>query len=833
MAERIVSPGVFTREKDLSFLPQGISEIGAAIIGPTKKGPSFVPTIVRNFVEFEEIFGSYDTSYYTPYAVKNYLDSAGTVTIVKVGYLGGYKVAGVNILVAAAVGGVHTRRVIATLLPTRQSNEGNNGLSGTVSGGATIAAATVNIIAGGQTETIVGLQSTEKAGGLGGFEVDSPATYLTKAFTSTVGGTSNAYLYKTFRTQLSESIYVVQDTGSLINPGSVQTTASIFIEVVSQSFNTGTETVDTSGGNFILTNTGNKDAAAARTPFIQSQKVGTNTTNLFKIYMRADGENSNSYYILVKDIKKPQNSNSSTEYAQFGIALYAVGGTTSIESYNGLNLDPQSSNYLPKVVGDQFQVVASDGEVVTYGNYPNLSRLIRVGDYKEDVFTSNKNLQPMGFAAINNPIVASSAAFVFSASINTKQAYNSNPLTYQENLGYGFKIDQGHEEHETAGNISYLSPIPFPVATGNNAAFNLVGQNGFGKVGSQQQTDFTNFVDKASLLTIDSSVVQLKFAVPFQFGFDGKNPARDLKTGTDISSTNTMGHDCSTSTASGSVAYKRAINAISNPDEYDINMLVTPGVVHKHHSVVTNHAIDKVERRADAFYVMDGNDIDDNVATAVNNIKNLDSNYVATYYPWVKMDNPAGNGQIFVPPSVVIAGVIAFTDSVAHEWFAPAGLTRGGLSNVRMTKKKLTHTDRDTLYEGRVNPIASFPNQGVVVFGQKTLQAKPSALDRINVRRLLIRLKKFIASSSRFLVFEQNDSSTRSRFLNIVNPFLESVQSNSGLSAFKVVMDESNNTPDVIDRNQMIGQIFIQPTRTAEFIVLDFSVLPTGAAFPE
>jgi len=325
----------------------------------------------------------------------------------------------------------------------------------------------------------------------------------------------------------------------------------------------------------------------------------------------------------------------------------------------------------------------------------------------------------------------------------------------------------------------------------------------------------------------------LKFAVPFQFGFDGINPAAAKKTGTSMSATNTSGFDCSTATSTGTTAYKKAINAISNPDEYDINMLVTPGIIHKHHSVVSNHAIDKIEARADAFYVMDGNDIDDNVATAVNNVVTLDTNYVATYYPWVKMDNPAGNGQIFVPPSVVIAGVISFTDSVAHEWFAPAGLNRGGLDNVRMTKKKLTHTDRDTLYEGRVNPIASFPGQGVVVFGQKTLQAKPSALDRINVRRLLIRLKKFIASSSRFLVFEQNDSSTRSRFLNIVNPFLESVQANSGLSAFKVVMDESNNTPDVIDRNQLVGQIFIQPTRTAEFIVLDFSVLPTGAAFPE
>ena len=160
-------------------------------------------------------------------------------------------------------------------------------------------------------------------------------------------------------------------------------------------------------------------------------------------------------------------------------------------------------------------------------------------------------------------------------------------------------------------------------------------------------------------------------------------------------------------------------------------------------------------------------------------------------------------------------------------------MNRGGLTTVLEAKTRLTHAERDDLYENRINPIASFPGQGVVVFGQKTLQSKPSALDRINVRRLLIAMRKFIASASRYLVFEQNSQALRNRFLNIVNPYLEQVQQNSGLSAFRVVMDDSNNTPDVIDRNQLVGQIFIQPTRTAEFIVLDFIVQPTGAAFPE
>ena len=144
---------------------------------------------------------------------------------------------------------------------------------------------------------------------------------------------------------------------------------------------------------------------------------------------------------------------------------------------------------------------------------------------------------------------------------------------------------------------------------------------------------------------------------------------------------------------------------------------------------------------------------------------------------------------------------------------------------------KLSFTQRDSLYESKINPIATFPNQGICVWGQKTLQAKPSALDRINVRRLLIALKKFIASSTRYLVFENNTNETRQRFLNIVNPYLERVKARQGLYAFRVIMDETNNTPDVIDRNIMYGQIYLQPAKAAEFIVLDFNILPTGASF--
>jgi phage tail sheath protein FI len=176
--------------------------------------------------------------------------------------------------------------------------------------------------------------------------------------------------------------------------------------------------------------------------------------------------------------------------------------------------------------------------------------------------------------------------------------------------------------------------------------------------------------------------------------------------------------------------------------------------------------------------------------------------------------------------------VYAFNDRVAEPWFAPAGINRGVLSNVIRAERNLTQVNRDLLYENNVNSIATFPNTGVVVFGQKTLQKKASALDRVNVRRLLIELKSFISQIADTLVFEQNNVVTRNNFLSQVNPYLASVQQRQGLTAFRVVMDESNNTPNVIDNNQLVGQIYLQPTRTAEFIILDFNVLPTGATFP-
>jgi phage tail sheath protein FI len=279
-------------------------------------------------------------------------------------------------------------------------------------------------------------------------------------------------------------------------------------------------------------------------------------------------------------------------------------------------------------------------------------------------------------------------------------------------------------------------------------------------------------------------------------------------------------------TISGS-AYTSSINLLSNKDEFRFNLITVPGQTSGPAVTgITTLASD----RGDCIAVIDVTAKGDNVLTAIQNAASYDNNYAATYYPWVQVTAPNTGKLTWVPPSTVIPGMYAFNDRVGGPWFAPAGFLRGGL-NVIQAERKLSPTDRDTLYQGRINSLATFPGQGVVAYGQKTLQKKASALDRVNVRRLLIELKTFIGQIGNSLVFEQNTIATRNRFLSQVNPYLDSIQQRQGLYAFKVVMDDSNNTADVIDRNQLVGQIFIQPTRTAEFIILDFNVTPTGASF--
>ncbi len=783
MAERIVSPGVFTREKDLSFLPQGIAEIGAAIVGPTKKGPAFVPTVVRNFSEFTEMFGGLDPDLYVPFTVREYLRSAGTVTIVRVLGIGGYSSGLLEL--KAHKSGTTNFETLAVLAPN--ASEPN----------ATFASATV-------VGTLSALNV--KTGSFAHSASLDPTSdkYVEKVFsknplaTKANGVDTPFYLYKVFKSALT-----AHGSGSALAGGDISTISLA------------------------------QDYQSAQTPFITSQKLDGATTNLFKIRLRSHGEvdTQGKYKVGILNVKSA-GSVAGSDYGSFSIQVreidqqtYKQSDDVIVEQFDNLNLDPKSANFVARKIGDRYVTIDTDGKLTYNGDWPNMSKYIYIENYDQvKKGAMPVDLVPYGHAAVVAPVSSSVSALPTASFVATQT--DSTTGNYDSSIFYGY--DFGDQD-----NRQYLAPLDTTAVAGANVTFSLDDMDGSALATANDFGGSSTFSDNTEKVTLAlSAVAQRKFAVPFQGGFDGANPAIEKKTGNDIQATNTQGFDCSTSTASGSVAYKRALNAVSNQDEFDINLVSTPGLVYTLHPNPINHGISMTEARGDAFFIFDPSAWADNINATTAAVSNLDTNYAAAYYPWVKVLDDSINLPVWVPPSVVIPGVISQNDRVAHEWFAPAGLNRGGLTNVLEAKTRLTHAERDLLYEDRINPIASFPGQGVVVFGQKTLQAKPSALDRINVRRLLIRLKKFIASSSRYLVFENNTVATRNRFLNIVNPYLESVQSNQGLTAFRVVMDDSNNTPDVIDRNQLVGQIFIQPARAVEFIVLDFVVQPTGASFP-
>ena len=277
--------------------------------------------------------------------------------------------------------------------------------------------------------------------------------------------------------------------------------------------------------------------------------------------------------------------------------------------------------------------------------------------------------------------------------------------------------------------------------------------------------------------------------------------------------------------------YDTAINLLANQDSYVYNSIYVPGLTNQNGTSQISALLATVANRGDAIAVVDMVGYGQSSVAVTTAAQSYDNSYGATYWPWVQVRSNETGRLHFVPASVVIPGVYEYNDKVSAEWFAPAGLNRGGLPTVIQPEQRLTVAQRNTLYTAKVNPIAVFPGQGTVVYGQKTLQARASALDRVNVRRLLIALKSYIGQIAQTLVFEQNTAVTRNRFLSQVNPYLEYVQQRQGLYAFRVVMDDTNNTPDVIDRNLLVGAIYLQPTRTAEFIQLDFNILPTGVTF--
>jgi len=403
-----------------------------------------------------------------------------------------------------------------------------------------------------------------------------------------------------------------------------------------------------------------------------------------------------------------------------------------LEQYVGLSLDPNTNNYITKVIGDQSYGLRYDSSGAPYleitGSYQNKSRFVRVTEVK-------------------------------------------NTLNYLTNEG-------------TVRDGALSGSLPAAVSG------------------------------------------------TFSNGSDG-NVSHPRAMYHDIYNNNTQGLNPAVA-ANGKTAYEDAIDILSNKDQFDFDLLFMPGLIDglSDHARIITRAINMVEDRGDALFVIDPTTKGSTVGQAQTAADGRNTNYGCFYYPWVQITDPDLGGNYWVPPSAIVPSVYSFNDYVSEKWFAPAGLNRGGLDMAVQTERFMTQNDRDNLYLKNVNPIATYPRSGVVVWGQKTLQKKRSALDRINVRRLLIAAKRFVAQTAKTLVFEQNTDETRARFINITEPFFERARERQGVYDYRIIIDERNNTPDVIDRNEMRAQIYLKPTKTAEFIIVDFVVLPTGAEFP-
>ena len=327
---------------------------------------------------------------------------------------------------------------------------------------------------------------------------------------------------------------------------------------------------------------------------------------------------------------------------------------------------------------------------------------------------------------------------------------------------------------------------------------------------------------------------KLKFTVLPYGGFDGFNKYLTF-------STDSLYSEFTDAYNSNVNAFKTALDTFESAEAVDINLLTTPGIDYANNETLVKYALNIVEDRADILYIIDAprltvGTVKGTPEAAVSDLEStgIDSSYACTYWPWIQVEDINTGRYVYMSPTYAIVRAMAFTDNKYQSWFAPAGQIRGAMpGNVIRADVKLTAAQRDTLYAARINPMATFTQGGVQIFGQKTLQVRESALDRINVRRLMLRVQRLVAAASQTLLFEQNDQTTRDQFLAKVEPILLQIQNQRGITAFNVVMDDSNNTADTIDRNMLIGKIQIKPTRAVEFIDLTFQVLPTGARFED
>jgi len=824
MAEVFVSPGVYTQEMDDTFSPPpGAAAIGAALVGYAKKGPAFLPTTVNSFGQFRDRFGGLNPEFYMPYAAQSYLKNGSTLNVTRVlgrgsvaagtiGFLSFPKLSGYSI---SAVSGGCT--VLGTVR-RRTSSDGDILLSGSPSnfslsaGGTIVTGLSMNEASGNYIKKIMGTdpQNSHTGEKLTDLYVDAVFDYDYSNVAGTVSGGSAA-------------AGITQDHVSVSADG---------------------DAFDDITGGF----------SAATSPWFVTQNAGGAVQNLFKFHTRSHGQiENNSIKIQISTV-----ATSVSAFPEFTISIRNAEDTDRspqiLESYENVNLDVNSPKYVGRVIGDRFvsyDLTQDPPELLFNGDFPNVSKLVRVemntGGYPDDS-------RPGGFRGVG--AILAQTGGPASGPAAGPGASNTQGLTatVASLPTVTNQLKDGVVDNTKAMGINFASPgvgdrlkKTVTSASGSTSAdpgLLFIATTGeLGVIGDNVQddtpntpADFTvvNMVSSNSGNFIGSTTRRctgldnndaLKFVAPVFGGWDGYDPRSNLLT------------DLNDGTVSGDFDIAR--KTLANPEEVEFNLLAVPGVTSSANGAPLNNFVDMIESRADAFLLLDianstatGSGLALTVAQAQAEGNKYDTNYAATYYPWIRINDSENNRLVWVPPSVEVIGAYAFNDRVGQPWFAPAGFNRGGLERVLEVRRRLTQSQRDTLYNNTpgVNPIATFPGQGIVIFGQKTLQKKQSVLDRVNVRRMMLTVRKTISRMSRNFVFEQNNAATRSALLNMVNNYLGSVQSANGVNEFRASISEG---ADIVDRNVIKGKIFLKPTSVAEIVIFDFTLTPQGASFGE
>jgi hypothetical protein len=773
MPDRFESPGVFFTEIDKSYIEPSPPRYGFGFIGLTEKGPAFEPVKVETWSDFTALFGEENSDYYLPYAVKGYLKYANPATIIRVLGLATYTqtIAGATGYPYAIVNSSSLTTNIAPILYGEIYTRG-----------------VVEILkanTGSQNFTLV-------LSGSGG-------TIETKSGLS-LDPNASTYFKKVLNTDPSSSYYYYVKGGYNWNYAS-----NIQLHVTRSALSLIPGKYDASGGGDL------SKYNNAQTTWIQSQNYGATTSSritfdLFKVHSLSDGDNSNNdIKVSIANIEQSPNL-SASEYGMFDLYVRKYSDNDDspeiLEQFSRLTLDPDANNYIGKVIGDKYREWSlTDGHFTEHGNYPVKAKYIRV-ELSTDLENVPKTAVPYGFEAYHTPVqfIPSGAASNLirteglpTNSVSSVRDYYG--IKFRDKISDAFMVSVSHSISSQSLSNYYTM---YDLATENSCAISTASVLG-GKGGHLSSSAYKKW---------------RKFTLPMYRGFDSYDPSANLDY-------NSLG----TTLDQG---FMQAAKIAGNEEELDVTDIFIPGISD---SSIVEELLTNIENRADVFAIVDLVKKTDTVATAQANADGYDSSYAATYFPWIQIFDAKSNKYVYVPPSTIMAQIFAFTDKTKGSWFAPAGITRGKIDKAIDTYVTLTNDDRSDLYNHGVNPIATFKTDGIVVWGQKTLQKKTSKLDRVNVRRLMIEIKKFVRYQSMQMAFEQAGPEFWNEFINRVSPFLEDIKNRKGLYDYKVIMDESLNPVEVEQRRQVRGMIRVNPQVSGEYFDVSFIIDATGTSF--